>query len=149
SLGGNVAVAASMAYAKLTAAIEDKMLYEVLATKNNITPKLPNPMGNVIGGGKHAVNGTTMQEFLALSTGKSYSEMAFANIAVHKKIGEILKAKFPTLSLGLGDEKAWVASLDDDYALQVLSDATKYCSEKTGVTIRPAIDLAATEFYEN
>ncbi|MEM0201073.1 MAG: hypothetical protein QXD23_01580 [Candidatus Micrarchaeaceae archaeon] len=148
NIGGNVAIAASLSYAKASAKLENLWLFEYVG-KNNQVFKLPKPLGNIIGGGKHAINGTVMQEFLAVSSGKNYESSAFANVMVHKKVGEILKSKFPELSLGLGDEKAWVAPLKDIEAFQILSDAIKSISEKTGVEIGLAVDLAASEFYDN
>jgi enolase len=145
-IGGNISVAASLAYAKASAGAEGIWLYELLDKNSRLLPK---PMGNIIGGGKHAINGTTMQEFLAISEGKNYSDSAFANITVHKKVGELLRIKFPSLSLGLGDEKAWVAPLDDEEAFSILSDAIGFARDKTGVKISPAVDLAASEFFEN
>ncbi|MGC8568233.1 MAG: phosphopyruvate hydratase [Candidatus Micrarchaeia archaeon] len=145
-MGGNIAIAASLAMAKALAKAEGVTLYQYLL--KNEEPVLPYPLGNIIGGGKHAINGTTMQEFLAVSFGKSYSESAFANIAVHKKVGEALKAKFPNLPLGLGDEKAWVASLADEEALEILAKATEEVSNLTGIEIKPAIDLAASSFWD-
>lgn len=146
-IGGNISVAASLAYAKSSAGAEGVWLYELLS--HDRRKAMPKPMGNIIGGGKHAINGTTMQEFLALSNGKNYSESAFANITVHKKVGELLRVKFPSLSLGLGDEKAWVAPLSDEEAFSVLSDAINFAKDKTGVKISPSVDLAASEFFEN
>ena len=145
-IGGNISVAASLAYAKSSAGAEGVWLYELL--NHDDRKALPKPMGNIIGGGKHAINGTTMQEFLALSNGKNYSESAFANITVHKKVGEMLRVKFPSLSLGLGDEKAWVAPLSDEEAFSVISDAITFAKDKTGVNISPSVDLAASEFFD-
>ncbi len=146
-VGGNVAVAASLAYAKASAISENLELYQSLSRSSTVS--MPQPMGNIIGGGKHAINGTTMQEFLSLSNGKTYSDSAFANVSVHKKVGEMLRAKFPQLSLGLGDEKAWVAPLTDSEALEIMSNAINSVHEKTGVELSLAVDLAASEFYDN
>ena len=148
NIGGNITIATSLAYAKASALSESKELYEFI-NKNNSKLKLPSPLGNIIGGGKHAINGTTMQEFLSVSSGKNYTSSAFANIGVHKKVSELLKIKFPTLSLGLGDEKAWVAPLTDMEALEILSSAINTIKEKSGVDIRIAVDLAASEFFKN
>lgn len=148
NIGGNITIATSLAYAKASALSESKELYEFI-NKNNSKLKLPSPLGNIIGGGKHAINGTTMQEFLSVSSGKNYTSSAFANIGVHKKVSELLKIKFPTLSLGLGDEKAWVAPLTDMEALEILSSAINTIKEKFGVDIRIAVDLAASEFFKN
>ena len=148
NIGGNITIATSLAYAKASALSESKELYEFI-NKNNSKLKLPSPLGNIIGGGKHAINGTTMQEFLSVSSGKNYTSSAFANIGVHKKVSELLKIKFPSLSLGLGDEKAWVAPLTDMEALEILSSAINTIKERSGVDIRIAVDLAASEFFKN
>ncbi|MEM3202534.1 MAG: enolase C-terminal domain-like protein, partial [Candidatus Micrarchaeaceae archaeon] len=145
-LGGNVAIAASLAFAKALAKSEGKELYQYLLNGNKVM--MPHPLGNVIGGGKHAINGTVMQEFLSVAFGNSYIESAFANIAVHKKVGEMLKAKFPNSPLGLGDEKAWVAALKDEEALEIVSNATNEISKAKGFEIKPMVDLAASSFWD-
>lgn len=147
SIGGNIAIATSLAVAKAAARSKNMELYRMLLGDRKAV--MPFPEGNVIGGGKHAINGTTMQEFLAVSFGKTYSDSAFANVAVHKKTGELLKKKFATYPIGLGDEKAWVAAMSDTEAVEMLADAIKFASEKTGIEIRPGIDLAASEFHED
>jgi enolase len=147
AIGGNIAIATSLAFAKAAAKSKNTELYATLLGNNKAV--MPFPVGNVIGGGKHAINGTTMQEFLAVSFGNSYSESAFANVSVHKKTGELLKKGFPTYPIGLGDEKAWVAAITDTEAVKMLCEAISYASEKTGIKISPAIDLAASEFYED
>ncbi len=147
NLGGNIAIASSLAFAKASAKSNNLELYRNLGGDNRKFI-MPSPLGNVIGGGKHAINGTTMQEFLALSSANRYIDSAFGNIAVHKKVSELLKEKFPNLPLGLGDEKAWVAPLNDMQALEILSNAISYCSNEIGISIRPAVDLAASEFFD-
>lgn len=146
NLGGNIAIAASLAFAKASAKSNNLELYKNISKDKNFI--MPSPLGNVIGGGKHAINGTTMQEFLAVSFADKYIDSAFGNIAVHKKVSELLKLKFPNMPLGLGDEKAWVAPINDMQALEIMSDAISYCSSKLGISIRPAVDLAASEFFD-
>lgn len=147
NMGGNIAIATSLAAAKAAAKSEGVELYKMILKKKGAV--LPRPLGNIIGGGKHAINSTTMQEFLALSSGKTYSESAFANVAVHKKVGEMLKKRFPDYPIGIGDEKAWVAALDDTEAVRMLEDAIKSVSQKVGIEISPGIDLAASEFNDD
>ncbi len=149
-IGGNIAIAASLAMAKALAKSDGKELYQYLLEKypSNGKVAMPYPLGNIIGGGKHAINGTTMQEFLAVAFGSTYEQSAFANIAVHKKVGDMLKAKFPELPLGLGDEKAWVAPLNDEEALSILASAAAQVSESFGIEVKPAIDLAASSFWD-
>jgi enolase len=147
SIGGNIAIAASLAVAKAAAKSEGLELYRRILKSGKAI--LPHPLGNIIGGGKHAINGTTMQEFLSLAMGNTYLDSAFANAKAHKKTGELLKKRFPDYPIGLGDEKAWVAALDDMSALQTLSDAINYASGETKISMSPAIDLAASSFYSN
>ncbi len=148
SVGGNIAIAASMAFAKLSAKSENIELYRKLFGAKG-KPIMPFPLGNIIGGGKHAINGTVMQEFLSISFGKNYIASAIGNISVHKKVSSLLKSKFPELSLGLGDEKAWVAPLTDMQALEILSSAINDSVAKNKIEISPAIDMAASEFFED
>ncbi len=147
SIGGNIAIAASLAVAKAAAKSESVELYRRILKNGNAV--MPHPLGNIIGGGKHAINGTTMQEFLSLAMGNNYFDSAFANAKAHKKTGELLKKRFPDYPIGLGDEKAWVAALDDVSALETLSEAIKYASNETGIRMGSALDLAATSFYNN
>lgn len=147
NIGGNVAVAISLANVKAAADSLNLPLYKYLGGTN--ADYLPTPVSNIIGGGKHAIGGTVMQEFLSVSFGKTFSDSIFANIAVHKKVGNLLKNKFPNIPLGLGDEKAWVVAMDDLEALETLSKATKEVSREYGIDIFTGIDLAASEFYQN
>ena len=147
SLGGNIAIAASLAFAKASARLQGLELYQSLL--NGTKPAVPYPVGNVIGGGRHAINGTTMQEFMAISYGKRYPDSSFSNVAVHKSVGAALKKRFSGYPIGLGDEKAWVASLSDLEALEILSGSIKEISAGNGIKIAPAIDLAASEFYKD
>ena len=146
TIGGNIAIATSLAVAKAAATSKNMELYKLLLEKGHVA--MPFPIGNVIGGGRHAINGTTMQEFFSISFGGSYSDSAFANVAVHNRTGELLKKRFPGYSIGLGDEKAWVAALDDTEAIGILNEAIGYAAEKSGIEIRPGIDLAASVFYD-
>lgn len=145
NIGGNIAIAASMATAKAAAKSEGLELYKMLLKKNKAV--MPYPLGNIIGGGKHAINGTVMQEFLSVSFGKHYCDSVSANIGVHKRTGELLKARFAKYPIGLGDEKAWVAAMSDTEAIEMLNDAISYQKDKSGIEINAAIDLAASSFY--
>src|SRR5207245_6753299 len=60
-MGCNVATAVSLANAKAAAAASGKPLFRYLGGRSRLS--LPLPLGNVIGGGRHAVGGTTIQEF--------------------------------------------------------------------------------------
>src|SRR2546422_4268369 len=75
-LGGNVAVATSLAVAKAAANSAGLPLYRYIG--GAFAHRLPHPMGNVIGGGRHAIGGTTIQEFLSVAMGPTVAASVFA-----------------------------------------------------------------------
>ena len=145
-IGGNVAVGVSLANAKLAAGLAGQPLFRYLGGPGSGT--MPFPFGNVIGGGRHAIGGTTIQEYLVVSQGPSAAANVFANAKVHRLIKEALQKKFPNDPLGRGDEGAWVAKLADEDALALLADACKAVEKESGFPVRPGMDLAASEFYD-
>jgi len=146
-LGGNVATATSLAVAKAAAAALGLPLYRYVG--GALAHRLPHPMGNVIGGGRHAIGGTTIQEFLAVARGPTAAASVFANARVHRAVREILRSKLPTGPLGRGDEGAWVVPLDDEAALAVLVDACRAVSKDVGFEVSPAVDFAASEYFRD
>jgi len=146
-LGGNIAVAFSLAVAKAAASSLGLPLYQYLG--GIYATNIPKPVGNVLGGGKHAMNGTTIQEMLSVALGESAWDNIYANSLVHSVLGKKLKKRFPDLSIGLGDEKAWVAPLADEEALALVKESIDEIRNEMGFEIRPALDFAASSFYEN
>ncbi len=146
-IGGNVATAVSLANAKGAAAAAGKPLYRYLGGPAGRS--LPLPFGNVIGGGRHAVGGTTIQEYLVVSRGPSVLANVFANARVHHLVGDALSRKQPGQPLGKGDECAWIAKLEDEDALALLAGISREVEREQGFPVRPALDLAASEFYKD
>ena len=144
-IGGNVAVAVSLANAKAAAHAAGQPLFRFLGGPS--ARKMPFPFGNVIGGGRHAVGGTTIQEYLVVSQGPTAAGNVFANARVHRLIKEALTKKHPSEPLGRGDEGAWVAKLGDEEALALLADTCKAVEKEVGFPVRPGMDLAASEFF--
>jgi enolase len=146
SLGGNVAVATSLAVAKAAAFILGLPLYRYLG--GAFATNIPFPLGNVLGGGKHAVGGTDIQEFSAISLASTARESVFANAKVHNAVKKRLKERFPDSAIGKGDEGAWVAKMDDEEALELVAEACKEISDTVDFEIRPCLDMAASEFFK-
>ena len=142
-MGGNVSTATSLAVAKAAAAAARKPLFAYLGDSR----AFPFPLGNVIGGGRHAIGGTDIQEFHSLARSPSPAQSVFANAAVHKAVAAMLVKKLPGEAIGRGDEGAWVAKLGNEEALAVLVDACRQVSKDVGFPCAPALDLAASEFY--
>ena len=146
-IGGNLAVAISLATARAAAASQGVPLFRYVAGMGDCV--LPAVMGNMLGGGAHAVGGTDIQEFLVTSFDDDVSRAIDANAAVHRAVGAALRARFPDRALGKGDEGAWVAPLENVVALELVVEAAQRVAAETGVDIRPGLDLAASEFYRD
>lgn len=147
NLGGNMATAISMANAKAVASALDIPLYRYVG--GALAGSLPRPMGNVIGGGRHSKNGTTIQEFLVSTQAKTFMESAYVNTRVHKRIGELLSEKLKGVSVGVGDERAWTASISDMDAVDTIKQAVNDISSEFKVKILLGVDFAATEYFSN
>src|SRR2546427_10627800 len=106
-IGCNVATAVSLATAKTAAAVSGKPLFRYLGGRSRLS--LPVPMGNVIGGGRHAVGGTTIQEFLVVSQGPTATANGFTNARVHGPVRDALAKKLADAARGRGGEGAWGA----------------------------------------
>ena len=148
SLGGNTIVAVSMATAKAAAASYNMPLYKFLG--GNMKNEIPYPLGNMINGGAHAgKNAPDIQEFLILPVGASnITEAVFANSNVHKRIGELIKAKDTTFTGGKGDEGGWAPNLTNEDALSIQAKACEEVGNEIGIEIRPCLDMAASEMWD-
>src|SRR5437879_11129259 len=96
-IGCNVATAVSLANAKAAAAASGKPLFRYLGGRSRLS--VPPPLGNVIGGGRHAV-GATIQEFLVVSPGRTVSAKVFTNSRVDGIVRGAVAAMLPAAALG-------------------------------------------------
>lgn len=146
NMGGNLSTALSIANAKAVANQIGIPLYMYVG--GGLNRKVPRPIGNVLGGGKHSRNGTTIQEFLVSTESKDMFTCIHTNSLVHSRIGEKLEEMFPKESIGLGDEKAWTAPISDTDAFQIVKSAAKEVSSETKLKIDLGADFAASTFYQ-
>lgn len=154
NIGGNGSVAASIAFANAEAGEQCIPLYIYLneklrELKCDSKLSIPMPLSNIIGGGRHAVNGTSIQEFLAVSRFDSkfnITDLIFANASVHKAVMERLKKL--NIAIGKGDEGAWNVGVSDEYAFETLNEACREVEDKTGVKISMCLDFASSELWD-
>ncbi|HEV8361388.1 MAG TPA: enolase C-terminal domain-like protein [Candidatus Thermoplasmatota archaeon] len=145
TIGGNVATAFSLASARAAADALGVPLYRHLG---GAFPSLAvRPFGNVLGGGAHAIGGTSIQEFMAVGLGPTIRDSVLANAQVHKRVGAILKEKLPGQAIGKGDEGAWVAPVEDEEALTVVARACEEVSGEVRWGVKAGLDVAATELW--
>ncbi len=146
-IGGNASYAVSIAAAVAAAASHRIPLFQALGKQASC--QLPHPLGNVLGGGKHAGRGAPdIQEFLALPwRATTFREAYGAMVKVHKAVGERLERVDPTFTRGRGDEGGWAPRIDNSSALEVVVEAVEAVSAETGVEIRVGLDVAASSLW--
>jgi enolase len=147
AIGGNTALAISLANAEAAANSSGLLLFQYLG--GHIANELPYPLGNTISGGLHTEGKSPdMQEFLVLSHGaESFLEAATANILVHRKTGELLVRKDKLFGEGKSDEGAWVANIGNVEAFEVLAEACEEVGAELGLECGMGIDVASSSLW--
>jgi enolase len=147
NVGGNTAFAISLATAEAAATSYDLPLFQYLS--GYLGNELPYPLGNVLGGGKHAIGkATDIQEYLVIPLkAHCFAEAEKANIMVHHRIGALLRKDDPHFTGGRGDEGAWATSIGNEAALKVVVQACEEVSDEMGVECRACLDVAASSFW--
>ena len=149
-LGGNVTTACSVAYARAGAHALDLPLWRTLSDHPEDPPVFPALVGNVMNGGVHAIGGPDIQEFIVVAEAPEVSWAIEGMSEVHRLVGARLRERFPRLALGRGDEGGWVAPLGNVDALELLVECCRVTEERglrPGLSLRPGLDFAASEFY--
>jgi enolase len=147
NIGGNTVFATSLATAEAAATSYGTFLFQHLS--GYLANELPYPLGNVLGGGKHALGKTTdIQEYLVIPLeAHSFAEAAKANIMVHHRIGALLRKADKTFTGGRGDEGAWAANIENEEALKIVAKACEEISAELGIECRACLDVAASSFW--
>lgn len=144
NIGANFAVSASIAVAKCASLMLGIPLCTYIG--GTFAKELPYPLGNVIGGGKHAEGSTSIQEFLVIPVGaKSFLDAQRINSEVHREIGNLLRSK--GIFAAKGDEGAWAAKIGDEIAFEILTKAIEKVENESGVEIRIGLDFASSELW--
>ena len=125
NIGGNTVFAISVANAEAAATSYGLPLFQYLSGYRG--NELPYPLGNVLGGGKHALGKTTdIQEYLVIPLkARSFAKAAKANIMVHQKIGALLRKADQNFTGGRGDEGAWAPNIENEDALNRIAGEVK------------------------
>ena len=146
-IGGNSATAISVATALAIARDSHRSLWELLRRPGVDGRRFPAIVGNCLNGGKHAIGGPDIQEFIAFADEPRPEDSVRAAVEVHHRIGATLHARYPKVALGRGDEGGWVAAIPNVEAIEILVDACAHVRDETGLSVHPGLDLAASEFY--
>lgn len=146
-IGGATAFAVSVAALFAESRAEGVPAFKLMG----LSPQIPFPLGNVLGGGKHAGPGAPdIQEFLSSPVGaKSALEAVEANIKVHREVLRLIEKRDPSFAGGKGDEGAWAANLSNWDALEIVRTAIDNVSKELGIRIIMGVDMASSSFYSN
>lgn len=143
-LGANAILGVSLANLKAAALYSNKELYEYLGNGST----MPKCMMNILNGGAHAENKLDIQEFMIVPYKDNYSDNLRMGAEVFHSLKKILKEK--NLSCGVGDEGGFAPNISSTYeALNLIKDAITNAGYTLGKDIFLAIDVAASEFYDD
>jgi len=146
-LGANAILAVSLATAKASAKALGVPLYRYLG--GPLANLLPVPLMNVINGGAHADNNVDIQEFMIVPLGApSFQEALRWGAEIFASLSKVLRDK--GLLTGVGDEGGFAPNLESNQAaLDLLMTAIEQAGYQPGKDIALALDVAASEFYED
>ncbi|MDO5723696.1 MAG: phosphopyruvate hydratase [Flaviflexus sp.] len=146
-LGANAILGVSLAVAKAAADSAGLPLYRYLGGPN--AHRLPVPMMNILNGGSHADSNVDIQEFMIAPIGApTFKEALRWGAEVYHSLKSVLKER--SLATGLGDEGGFAPNLDSNAAaLDLIVEAISKAGLKPGDDVALALDVAATEFFND
>ncbi|GIJ65239.1 phosphopyruvate hydratase [Virgisporangium ochraceum] len=147
NLGANAILGVSLAVAKAAADSALLPLYRYVGGPN--AHLLPVPMMNIVNGGAHADSNVDVQEFMIAPIGAAtFAEALRSGAEVYHALKSVLKKK--GLSTGLGDEGGFAPNLPTNRAaLDLIAEAVSAAGFTLGEDIALALDVAATEFFDD
>lgn len=150
-LGANALLAVSLAVAHAAANKRGLPLYSHLNDiAGNPEMSIPMPMINVLNGGKHADHSTDMQESMIVPVGaQDYAHAIQMSAEVFAALKSLLKESGS--STLVGDEGGFTLQVHESNreALELLTSAVQKAGYTPGKDIAFALDVAASEFYED
>src|SRR6478735_2744561 len=110
---------------------------------------LPVPMMNILNGGSHADSNVDIQEFMVAPIGApTFREAVRWGAEVYHALKKVLHER--GLATGLGDEGGFAPNLESNRAaLDLILEAIKAAGYEPGRDIALALDVAASEFFED
>lgn len=145
-LGANAILGVSIAVARAAANSLGMSLYNYIGGIN--AKELPIPMMNIVNGGKHADSNLNIQEFMIMPVGaRNFKEGLRMGVEVYHNLKKVLKAN--GLSTAVGDEGGFAPKVEnEEEAIDIILEAIERAGYIAGKDACLAIDVAATEMYE-
>lgn len=143
-LGANAILGVSLANLKASAISAKLPLYKYVGSGI----ELPVPMMNIINGGAHADNNLDFQEYMIIPQRDTIKERIRIGAEVFHNLKKVLKEK--GYNTNVGDEGGFAPDLkSNEEGFKVIIEAIKSSGYIPGKDVKLAIDVAASEFYEN
>lgn len=150
SLGANAVLSVSLAATKAFAAASKMSLYRYIATLagNNSSLFIPNPIFNMINGGKHGAGNLDFQEFHIIPRRvQNFADQLESGVVIYQTIKRLLARRGAIHSVG--DEGGFAPNLFTNLdALEVLNEAITEVHKKPSVDVELSLDVAANTFYK-
>ena len=144
NLGANAILGVSMAVLKASANEKGIPLYKYIGDGKT----LPVPMMNILNGGAHADNKLDFQEFIIIPQAETIKERVRIGSEVFHNLKKVLNEK--GLATSVGDEGGFAPDLQSNTeGFELIMEAIKKAGYEPGVDVKLAIDVAASEFYED
>lgn len=144
NLGANAILSVSMATLKAASKANNQELYEYIGRGKT----LPKPMMNILNGGMHADNGLDFQEFMIIPNAKNIKERIRIGSEVFHNLKQVLKEE--GYNTNVGDEGGFAPNFKTNKeALDAIIKAIKKAGYIPGEDVNLALDVAASEFYQN
>jgi enolase len=146
-LGANTILGVSLAAAKAVAIAQNLPLYRSIGGED--ATLLPVPMMNIVNGGVHADNPIDFQEFMIVPVGApSIAEAVRTGAEIFHALQRALKSA--GYSTAVGDEGGFAPNLASTReALDFVMEAIKEAGYSPGDDVYLALDVAATELFDN
>ena len=143
-LGANAILGVSLAVLKAAAMEKNVELYEYLGSDYS----MPRCMMNILNGGAHASNGLDFQEFMIVPNKAEYRENLRMGSEIFNTLKSVLKEK--NLLCGVGDEGGFAPNIGNAReALDLIKESVEKSGYVFGTDVNIALDVAASEFYDN
>ena len=145
ALGANAILGVSLATARAASISANQSLFRYLG--GSAAKTLPVPMMNILNGGAHADTNVDIQEFMIAPIGAdSFKESLRWGAEIYHSLKSVLKKK--GLATSIGDEGGFAPNLESNRAaLDLILVAIEGAGFKVGSQIALAMDVAATEFF--
>lgn len=150
-LGANAILAVSLAAAHAVAQAKRQPLHRYIAELTGTTRQvLPMPMMNIMNGGKHAAGSSDVQEYMIIPIGaKDFADAIRIGTEIFHALAKVLRsAGYGTT---VGDEGGYAPAVKNGNRepLELVSKAVKAAGYRLGVDVALALDVAASELFEN